>query len=42
LPLNLGSERTLRVVKEHSDRIVKWNTESIVGAIRDLDKVTVS
>ncbi|AKB33089.1 hypothetical protein MSSIH_2399 [Methanosarcina siciliae HI350] len=31
-----GSERTSRIVKEHADRIVKWNTESIVGAIRDL------
>lgn len=32
-----GSERTSRIVKEHADRIVKWNTESIVGAIRDLE-----
>jgi hypothetical protein len=31
-----GSERTSRVVKEHADKIVKWNTESIVDAIRDL------
>lgn len=31
-----GSERTSRVVKDHADRIVKWNTESIVSAIRDL------
>lgn len=31
-----GSERTSRVVKEHAHRIVKWNTESIVSAIRDL------
>ena len=31
-----GSERTSRRVKEAADEIVKWNTESIVAAIRDL------
>lgn len=31
-----GSERTSTRVKEAADRIVKWNTESVVGAIRDL------
>lgn len=31
-----GSEKTSRIVKEHADKIVKWNTESIVSAIRDL------
>ena len=31
-----GSEKTSKIVKEHADRIVKWNTESIVSAIRDL------
>ena len=31
-----GSERTSVPVKEAADRIVKWNTESIVAAIRDL------
>lgn len=31
-----GSERTSAPVKEAADRIVKWNTESIVGAIREL------
>lgn len=30
------SERTSKIVKEHSDNIVKWNTESIVSAIKDL------
>ncbi len=29
-----GSERTSTVVKNASDRIVKWNTDSIVSAIR--------
>lgn len=31
-----GSERTSTVVKNAADRIVKWNTNSIVSAIRDL------
>lgn len=31
-----GSERTSTVVKDAADRIVKWNTDSIVDAIRDL------
>lgn len=29
-----GSERTSRVVKDAADEIVKWNTDSIVKAIR--------
>ena len=29
-----GSERTSQVVKNAADEIVKWNTSSIVGAIR--------
>lgn len=32
-----GSERTSTVVKDAADRIVKWRTESIVTAIRELD-----
>jgi len=32
-----GSEKTSSVVKNAADRIVKWNTESIVAAIRELD-----
>lgn len=31
-----GSERTSARVKQAADRIVKWNTESIVSAIREL------
>ena len=31
-----GSERTSTIVKEAADKIVKWNTESIVSAIRSL------
>ena len=31
-----GSERTSLVVKENADRVVKWNTESVVFAIREL------
>lgn len=31
-----GSERTSSVVKENADRIVGWNTDSVVSAIRDL------
>ena len=33
-----GSEKTSSVVKNAADRIVKWNTDSIVNAIRDLAK----
>ena len=31
-----GSERTSRVVKDSADKIVGWNTESIISAIRGL------
>ena len=31
-----GSERTSMPAKQAASRIVKWNTESIVGAIREL------
>lgn len=31
-----GSERTSIVVKRNADRIVKWNTDSIVKAIREV------
>ena len=31
-----GSERTSQVVKVNANQIVKWNTESVVSAIRDL------
>ncbi len=31
-----GSERTSAFVKDNADRIVRWNTESVVSAIRDL------
>ncbi len=31
-----GSERTSLVVKENADRVVKWNTESVVFAIMEL------
>ncbi len=31
-----GSERTSTRVKNAADRIVKWNTESVVAAIREL------
>ena len=31
-----GSEKTSVRVKQAADRIVKWNTESIVNAIREL------
>lgn len=31
-----GSEKTSSVVKNSADRIVKWNTDSIVDAIREL------
>jgi hypothetical protein len=30
------SEKTSQVVKDNADRIVKWNTDSIVSAIREL------
>lgn len=31
-----GSERISEPVREAADRIVRWNTESIVKAVRDL------
>ena len=31
-----GSERTSQIVKNNADKVVKWNTESIVSAIREL------
>ena len=31
-----GSDRTSQIVKDNADRIVGWNTESIVSAIREL------
>jgi hypothetical protein len=31
-----GSERTSQVVKDNADRIVKWQTSSIVDAIKEL------
>jgi len=31
-----GAEKTSAFVKQHADRIVNWNTNSIVAAIRDL------
>ena len=31
-----GAERTSKVVKDAADKIVGWNTVSIVGGIRDL------
>ncbi len=31
-----GSEKTSRIVKSNASRIVKWNTDSIVSAIREL------
>ena len=31
-----GSQRTSREVKDAADRVVKWNTDSIVNAIRAL------
>ena len=31
-----GSERTSTVVKQAADKIVRWNTDSIVGAIREI------
>lgn len=32
-----GSQKTSRLVKDAADKVVKWNTESIVAAIRALD-----
>lgn len=32
-----ASEKTSKVVKDAADKIVKWNTESIVSAIRELN-----
>jgi len=32
-----GSERTSKIVKSAADKIVRWNTDSIVKAIRELD-----
>lgn len=31
-----GSEKTSQIVKDHAKKIVRWNTESVVEAIRDL------
>jgi hypothetical protein len=31
-----GSEKTSKIVKDAADKIVKWNTESIVSAIREV------
>lgn len=31
-----GQEKVSRIVAERADKIVRWNTESIVSAIRDL------
>lgn len=31
-----GSERTSQIVKNNADRIVGWNTDSVVEAIREL------
>jgi len=32
-----ASEKTSKVVKDAADKIVKWNTESIISAIRELN-----
>ena len=32
-----ASQKTSRLVKQSADRVVRWNTESIVAAIRELD-----
>lgn len=32
-----GSQKTSRLVKQSADKVVRWNTESIVAAIRELD-----
>jgi len=31
-----GSEKTSKKVKDNADKIVKWNTESIIKAIKEL------
>ena len=31
-----GAERTSKFVKDNADKIVKWNSESVVAAIREL------
>ena len=31
-----ASEKTSKVVKDHADKIVKWNTSSIISGIREL------
>lgn len=31
-----GSERTSKIVKDNADRIVKWNSKSIIKAIQEL------
>jgi hypothetical protein len=31
-----GSEKTSEIVKSNADKIVGWNTESIIGGIREL------
>jgi hypothetical protein len=31
-----GAEKTSKLVKDNADKIVKWNTESVVAAIREL------
>jgi len=31
-----GAERTSQMVKDNADKIVGWNTDSVVGAIREL------
>ena len=31
-----GSERISSIVKQNADRVVRWNTESVVAAIREL------
>ena len=31
-----GSEKTSRIVKEAADKIVKWNSNSIINAIKEL------
>ncbi len=33
-----GSEKTSKVVKDNADRIVGWNTESIIKAIREVSQ----
>ena len=32
-----GSQKTSVAVKQAADRVVRWNTESVVAAIRELD-----